>query len=118
MSDSRVIANFNACCYMGVETHIQKSLLSHFACVVYSDKEGRKRLVYSPNGISVAGIIFDKQGLVLQMYTSPSHRRQGIMKQLLAVAFLLKIRYHFDKNLTSDGQSFVNHLDKGLRKAF
>ena len=108
MSDARVISKINHCSYTGVETQIDSPLLKQTSCELFTDREGNRRLIHKAKGKGVSGIIFDKQGLVLQMFTKKDYRRKGLMKHLLALSYLMGIRSHFDDNLTKDGKAFVN----------
>ena len=103
MSDQRVIAPFNQCELTGLET--QKPC--NFPDVVhYVDHVGRVRLVYK----NICGVILDVDGTIDQVYTVPSERKQGLAKQILALAVVLGYKPKHSDYLTTDGAAFAANV--------
>ena len=120
MSDSRVLTSFNRCVYTGTEqVHNDTIKLSHYNIDVFTDCSGNTRvLLYDrmyleDDCIYKAGFILNSKGVVLQMYTAPYWRRQGLMKGMMALyQYITKNKIYWDNNLTEDGKAFYDAITK------
>lgn len=116
MFDNTLLAPFNKCQHMVVEKHV-KHVFGKAVKIFKCDHTRKVRLVaYNEMREPVSALLINPHHMVRTyhidaVFTTESHRRQGMARQLLAVArFIYGSVYHSD-NLTIEGEKWRDSVE-------